>query len=279
VEQGFERSEGTAKYADRAAHAILFPQGRDLPSLLAEALGEDLAPRATDRHLTFATTWFRLRGYGTGAALTYLLSLYDARGWRASIERGGKLDILLEDRVGRVPPARAAQLVTTARSRFGYDARRRELATLIRAQEAHEIKSVAEFLALAPFRMILELKIPVVNGRSAATTGLNAMGMTPLTQSQIGIQNAILYTLTMPGVSLTVRERPLLFGGDDLGAEMDRSTALLPTAPAINGRVLAPGEYRLDRLAVSGEGYDLTIEEPVLVTVTNSEIRVRAIRQ
>jgi hypothetical protein len=277
VEEGFERSEGTAKYVDRVAHAVLLEHSPALPSLLMENFDQDLTSDQSGFNGAFATTWFRSRSYGTGAALCYLLSLYDPQNWRSKIEQGAKLDVLLESFVGKTPATEAALLASQARAKFGYEARRRQLAPIIRAQEATEIKSVAEFMALAPFRMVLELKVPVVNGKRAAATGLKARGLVQLSPSEMAVPQAISYSLTMPGVLLAVRERPILLGGDDLDPDLDRSTVLLAAAPRIGGRVLTPGQYHLDTLIVSAEGYDLKIDGPVVVVVTRNEVRVRRV--
>lgn len=253
VERGFEKSEGTALYIERLAQARLGAGGDPaLAALLKERLEFKFNPNTP-----FVTQWFRQRGYGTGAALTYLISRYGPENWRASIEAGANLDELLEKAIGKTGPD-ASRLAAEARERFGYEARRRALEPGIRAAEKSEIKSVEEFLALAPYRLVLDAS--AFDGR--IESGFSAQNMTPLTPTTMALALAGLFSATAPGLSLTARERPVLMEGAE-----KRYTLLLQAPVEVSGPSLAPGEHRLERLAIDAGGVALEIERPVLVTV------------
>ena len=142
-EQGFERTEGVARYVDRIATHLIFREA-SVEALLVELLRKSLVTESGQ----FAHVWFRERSYSTGAALTYLLSRLDPEGWRLAIQGGGVLTDLIEQKVGPAPdPARAAE---AARRRFGYSALLTELETPLREAERNEIKTADDFRALEP---------------------------------------------------------------------------------------------------------------------------------
>lgn len=261
VEQGFERSEGTASFAEKASLvAVSGGDENDLKPLLIEQLSTRLPPDSA-----YTSTWFRGRSYGTGAALTYLISQHDAGAWRAKIESGAKLDALLESLVGVVPARRAAGLAKAARTRFGYEARRRELEPIIRVAEKAELKSVAEFLALDAYQVVFE---PGAAG-AGANPGFSARNMTSLGSTTTALPRAMVFNVAGPTFSLTARDRPVLL-------ELRRYTVLLPGPPETGGvGTLSPGEHRLEKLRISATGYELKVDTPVTVQVEPHRMVVR----
>jgi hypothetical protein len=265
VEQGFERSEGTAKYVDRVAHAHLFDGGAAaVPELIVKQLEQNLMRGSG----AFGTVWFRGRGYSTGAALSYLLSLYNPL-WRQKVEKGAALDALLKDAVGM--PAEAAALAQSARETFGYEARRRRLEAPIREAEKKEIKSVDEFLALGAYAVTLDIENPK-DGPSALQRGFSAANMTDLSSTVVALPTAFTYSLTDLRTALTVKERPVLQKTKATGAE---TTVLLPSPPEAEGLGdFSIGKHRLERLKLSAPGYELTLDRPVVVTVGPSSMHI-----
>jgi hypothetical protein len=257
VEQGYERSEGTAKYVDRVAHAHLFGGGAAaVPELIVKELEQNLM-----RGGAFGNVWFGGRAYSTGAALSYLLSLYDPL-WRRKVEQGAYLDELLKDAVGM--PAEAGALARSARETFGYEARRGRLEAPIREAEKKEIKSVDEFLALGAYAVTLDIENPK-DGPSALKRGFSARNMTDLSPTVLALPTAFTYHLTAPRAALVVKERPVLMETKATRAE---TTVLLPSPPEAEGLgELSVGEHRLERLKLSGPGYELKVDRPVVVTV------------
>jgi hypothetical protein len=258
VEQDFERSEGTAKYVDRVAHAYLFDGGAAaVPELIVKELEHNLMRSSG----AFGTVWFRGRAYSTGAALSYLLSLYNPL-WRQEIEQGAALDELLKDAVGI--PAEAAALAQSARETFGYEARRRRLEAPIREAEKKEIKSVDEFLALGAYAVTLNIENPK-DGPSTLQRGFSARNMADLSPTVLALPTAFTYSLTGPRAALAVKERPVL---QETKATRAETTVLLPSPPEAEGLgELSVGEHRLERLKLSAPGYELTLDRPVVVTI------------
>lgn len=263
AEQGFERSEGTASYAEKAGLVAL--SGGDeaeLQRLLVEQLSEDL----TLGRGAYTTTWFRGRSYGTGATLTYLIGQYDREAWRAKIEGGAKLDHLLESLVGAVPARSAARMAQTARKRFGYEAKHRALEPIIRSAEKTEIKSIPEFLRLDDYQVVFE---PGAAG-AALRPGFRAVNMVDLDSTTLALPRAIMFNVANEDFTLTVRDRPVLLEAQT------RFTVLLPAVPKIAGSGVLPlGEHRFENLRMSGDGFDLQADTPVTVRVEPHRMVVR----
>ena len=266
VEKGYEREEGTAKYVDRVAHAHLFGGGAAaVPELIVKELERNLMQGSG----AFGTVWFRGRGYSTGAALSYLLSLYDPL-WRQKIEQGAYLDDLLKDAVRM--PAKAAALAQSARETFGYEARRRRLEAPIREAEKKEIKSVDEFLALGGYAVTLDIENPK-DGPSALKRGFSARNMANLSPTVVALPTAFTYSLTGLRAALAVKERPVL---QETKATRAETTVLLPSPPEAEGLgELSVGEHRLERLKLSASGYELSLDRPVVVTVGPRSMHIK----
>ncbi|HEX8579899.1 MAG TPA: hypothetical protein VF655_09940 [Allosphingosinicella sp.] len=265
VEQGFERSEGTAKYVDRVAHAYLFDTGAAaVPELIVKELELDLMRSSG----AFGTVWFRRRAYSTGAALSYLLSLYNPL-WRQKVEQGANLDELLKDAVGMT--AESGALAQSARETFGYEARRRRLEMPIREAEKKEVKSVDEFLALGAYAVTLDIANPE-DGPSALRRGFSSINMTDLSPTAVALPTAFTYSLTGPRAALAVKERPVL---QETKASRAETTVLLASPPEAEGGGQLPiGEHRFERLKLSAPGYELTLDTPVVVTVGPKSMRI-----
>jgi hypothetical protein len=273
VEQGFERSEGTAKYVDRVAEAILFGKGdADVQPLLRAELtkAETESSPLANSSAPYATRWFRGRGYSTGAALSYFLSLYDPA-WRLKIEQGAKLDELLEGHVER--PRNPAALARRARKRFGYDEAVKTLGPAIREGEKSEIKSVEEFMALGSYAVGLQIDNPAVEQKPRFQVGFSGMNMALLKPNVTALPTAFVFNMSGPSLNLTVRQKPVLMNGE---TKPETTTAILKSAPRVEGRgELPPGEHRFDRLKVNGEGYELSLDRPAVVTVTPTSMHIR----
>jgi hypothetical protein len=260
VEGGYERIEGTATYVERTAWAMIAGEPGRLRPLLVAELQKPLALKTG----AFATHWFRGRGYGTGAAVTYLLSRMGAGDWRSKLEGGATPDEILESLVKKPDPRRAAALAKKARASVDQEAIRRELEPVIRAGEKAEIKSVQEFLATAPYLVVLEAK-----AAGTATKGFSASGMTELAQGTLALPKVTMFNYSAPAVSLSARNLPILLEGD-------RVTLLAPSAPRIAELISpAPGEHRLNSATIRSDGIELKIDRPVLVTITGNSTTIR----
>jgi hypothetical protein len=256
VERNLERIEGTARYVDRVALAML-GAGR-LETLLVTELHRPLASEPGG----FATNWFRMRSYGTGAAIAYLISRLDKGDWRGRIEAGAMPDALLESLVQKPAPGAAAALARGAKASFGYDAILRDLGPAIEAGEKAGIKSVEAFLAGAPYRLVLDATTQVGNADWHSE-------MAQLGPQILALPHAKTFSYSAPSVALATTNLSVLMEGE-------RYTVLLPSPPRIAGlSASAFGEHRLNALALHGDGVDLKIDRLVVVTISESEIVVR----
>jgi len=262
-ERAFERNEGTAEYAARMA-LVAMGEFADAKAALVSRLDADLS--AAEQAFVF--TWFRERSYGTGAALSYFLSLYDPAHWQARIAAGETPDAMLANLVGaEADPQRAAQ----ARERFGFERTLGEIGPAIRAAERFDVKDKDAFLRLAPFAVTLDYPGPIVNGKHAEVAVAlmaESPGVIELTKDATAVSNATMANIESAPVRLAVDKRPFL-------SEANRYfTALLPGAPKVNDRRLPPGEHRFERLRIEQDGYRLTIEAPVVVVVSQRDMRI-----
>jgi hypothetical protein len=146
VERQLERIEGTAKYIDCVGRSMIEGGPERLKTLLAGELRRPLAGQRGG----FQMNWFRLRSYGTGAALTYLVSRLDRGDWRARIESGASPVVLLEALVRGSAPRAGPALAEGAKASFGYGAIAQELEPAIRAEEKGEVKAPTRFLPRRP---------------------------------------------------------------------------------------------------------------------------------
>lgn len=261
VEQGLELVEGTAQYVDQAGLALLNGRPEGLKRLLAANLQRPLASETG----AFVTQWFRSRSYATGAAIAYFISRLGPKDWRSRLEGGTMPDQLLESLVGKPEPGTAPALAREARDSMGYPAILRELEPVISAGEKAEIKSVEEFLAGAPYRVILEAEKA---GRGNA--GFSASRMVQLGPATTALPEAHSFDYSAPSVTLTSRNRPVLIEA------RERYTVVAPSAPEIVGlRAGTPGEHRLSSVVVRSAEIELRVDRPVVVSISESSVTVR----
>jgi hypothetical protein len=87
------------------------------------------------------------------------------------------------------------------------------------------------------------------------------------------LPTAFVFNMSGPSLNLTVRQKPVLMNGE---TKPETTTAILKSAPRVEGRgELPPGEHRFDRLKVNGEGYELSLDRPAVVTVTPTSMHIR----
>ncbi len=270
TERGLERTEGTAEFAQIMGQEAVFGGGEAaIKAMLIEALRSQLASHQGQ----YMTVWFRNRSYSVGAAMTYLLDRLGTKNWRSRVQAGAALDTLLAERVEFDQVKDTAALADAARLHFGYEERLARLRPSIAAAEKAEIKSVDEFYALAPYRVIFELEGPIVNGGGAPKMGFSTRVMAHISPQQLALPSPELVNVTHSAMTLTARNRPFL---SDTSAKNQRYTTLLPSAPAVNGKTaLAPGEHVLERADLRAEGFELRIDAPVTIHVDEGQMIVR----
>jgi hypothetical protein len=262
VERGLERVEGTAHYVDLAGLALLNGRPEGVRPLLADRLQKPIA----SENGAFVTQWFRSRSYATGAAITYFISLLDPGDWRFKIQGESMPDQLLESLVGLPAPGAAPALVREARASMGYGAILRELEPAIRAGEKTELKSVEEFLAGAPYRVILEAEKAGTDG----SAGFSANRMVQLGPATMALPEATTFNYSAPSITLTSRNLPVLM------EPRERYTVVAPSRPEIVGLgSTAPGEHRLGSILIRSAGLELRVDRPVVVSISETSVTVR----
>lgn len=261
VEQGLELVEGTAHYVDLAGLALMTGRAEGLKSLLVDKLQKPIASETG----AFVTQWFRSRSYATGGAITYFISQLDRGDWRAKLQGGAMPDQLLESLVGKPAPGAAPALARKARASAGYTAILRELEPVIRAGEKAELKSVEEFLAGAPYRVILEAE-----KAGEGSAGFSAKRMVQLGLATIALPEASTFNYSAPSVTLTSHGLPVLM------EERERYTVVAPSTPEIVGlSATAPGEHRLGSIVIRSAGIELRVDRPVVVSISATSVTVR----
>jgi hypothetical protein len=261
VERGLELVEGTAHYVDLVGVALVGGGPEGMKPLLTARLQKPLASEAG----AFVTHWFRGRSYGTGAAITYFISQLDPGDWRSKLEAGTMPDQLLESLVGKPAPGTAPALARKARAAIGYAAILRELEPVIRAGEKAEIKSVEEFLAGAPYRLVLEAENA---GKGGA--GFSANHMVQLGRSTIALPEAKMFNYSAPSVTLSSHGLPVLM------EQSERYTIVAPSAPEIVGLgASALGEHRLASVLIRSDKIELRVDRAVVISITETSMTVR----
>ncbi len=262
AERGFERSEGTAEFAERSALTII-AGGDDamLIELLTEGLQEDLLREGG----IFNSVFIRGKSYHNGAALAYLISQYDDGNWQKKIERGVNLDEHLESLIAPIKAANRNDLIAAAHKQYDYDGLYQKFQPIIAERAKQEIKSVDEFFALEPYRVAIDLT--AAEGKTSA--GFSAIGMFKLGKNLTAITNASIFNAAGDGYSLTSKNHPILFGNK-------KYIILVPERPKIIGHdEYADGEYRLDGLAISDQGVDIKLTQPVTVLIEANVMTIK----
>ncbi|MDP8914420.1 MAG: hypothetical protein M3N39_12710, partial [Pseudomonadota bacterium] len=222
TERGLERTEGTAQFAQILGQEAVFGGGEAaIKAMLIEALRSPLAFHQGQ----YMTIWFRNRSYSVGAAMSYLLDSLGTRNWRSRVQAGAALDTLLAERVGFDRVKHPATLAEAARLHFGYEERLARLRPGIAAAEKAEIKSVDEFYALAPYRVVFEPGDPIAKGGRAPALGFSTEVMAHLSTDQLALPRPQLVNVSGSAMTLTVRNRPFL---SDSSAKNRRNGRIRP---------------------------------------------------
>ncbi len=253
AERGFERSEGTAEFAERSALSII--SGGD-DTMLQESLIEGLQEDLLREGGIFNSIFIRSKSYHNGAALAYLISQYDDGDWQQKIEQGTNLDVHLESLIAPIKAANRNDLIKAAYAQYDYDKLYQKFQPIIAERAKQEIKTPEEFFALRPYRVAIDLT--ATKGKSSA--GFSAISMFELGQDLTAITNASIFNTAGDGYSITSKNQPILFG-------YKKYTILMSEQPKIIGHdKYADGEYRLGGLEISDQGVDIKLMHPVLVT-------------
>ncbi len=254
AEQVYERSEGTAEFAERSALTII--SGGDdamLRELLIEGLQEDLLREGS----IFNSIFIRSKSYHNGAALAYLISQYDDGDWQQKVEQGTNLDTHLESLIAPIKAVNRNDLIAAAHAQYDYDSLYQKFQPIIAKRAKQEIKTPKEFFALRPYRVAIDLT--ATKGKTSA--GFSASGMFELGQDLTAITNASIFNSAGDGYSIASKNQPILLGNK-------KYTILMSEQPKIiDHDEYTDGEYRLDGLKISDQGVDIQLTQLVSVVI------------
>ena len=267
VERRLERSEGSAHLVGLQAGLFAVPAGRgDLENALLPFLTRSLESHPGGP----AERLIRWRVYGTGAAIGLLLDRLRID-WRARLQDGATFEALLREAV-RFDPEMAAELAAIALERYPPN---RVPEGTPGAQVNPDVRSVEEFYALAPTRLIVELDVPLADGGSGLNVHFTG-GFSQLSPNQLVIPEPEPMIVQVPGASLVVRGRPVLQDASRLAAGRLRLVVALPALPDLGappGPAGAP--YRLPLLDIRSNGVGLRITDPVWIRPGPDELLIR----
>lgn len=272
IEADRDWSEGTAFYVGLQASALVHRKAEDA---VRDRLVAELRQNLMARPGGFLSNWFRWRAYGVGGAEAWLLDALGAD-WRGSVESGERLDVLLEREVGRAAP------------RFGDNARRRynlpglrQAVIAAMAAAPPVVSTRAEFLALAPRRLVLELDIPVLRA-GGMDTSFQSDGMTPVGEGALALPEAVYFVASGEGVRLkterlsVLHEMPVAVTAGGIGRF--RYTVLLDDFSGLEAvTALPPDRRRLDSLRLRADGLELDVTGPVTIEVADDQILLRPV--
>ena len=130
----------------------------------------------------------------------------------------------------------------------------------------------ADFAALAPYRLVIEIDANVKTGWSFSTAAGRVSGNHQPSPGVLLLPLADRFTANGTGLSLTVTRRPVRL---DLSSKPRTITILLPEAPRLNGeRVVAGLDSTLTGLRIEGIGVTVTMTDSVRVTLELPQLRV-----
>lgn len=245
AEDSFEWLEGTARYAEVRAMAVLDPNGPDPAERIRDGLAEPLVKRG----VSLMQSLFRLRAYYVGAAQALLLDLLEAPDWRRQVEQGAPLANLLEARLDQTGPRIAAPPVPSPES---VQAIRQTLA-------AHpaDPEDAAAFLATHPHWLEVVVDVPVSRSKDLKVS--YSASVVPLPDGDLAMARTRYILIELDDVRLEVRNRAALVSLRQV--EGDRSLSRVIIA-------VTPDEWRALSTVARGINLEtLTLELPGTVVV------------
>lgn len=247
VDRMLERLEGIAHLVGfQTAAAALGREPERVHAAIVATLEADLAEHAVDP----ANRYYRWRAYGTGAAIGLQLDRL-GMSWRTQAAAGTPLDSLLL-RAARIAPS--PSLVTAAREQFGYD-------DLLRATEhiapAAGADPIAEFLALEPHRLVIEIVADTAFAPSISFDPGTAGFETPAPSLTL-LPRSPRASMTGAGFDLSLTHRPVMIDGRN--APIMRLVVLLPAAAQVNDAAATTVAGPLEgTLRITGRGTELVM--------------------
>ncbi len=273
-ERYFERLEGTAQYVGfKAAAIVLTGEDGSVATQLATGLRRNLFANAKG---SYSGNWFRTRAYDVGGAIALLLDQLGPSDWKARVQSGEPLDILLEKALGITDNNERTRLGRTAQATYGAGQILLEMKAAL-AAAPKTLESPADFMRLGSRHLVLSISIPrsrLADGQEfSSTKQMIAVGRAAM--AFLDVNN---FQVEQPGIKLALKgysvmsERAPSKPGEALLTTYTISLSPQVKLPTLDA--LAPGTHSLDSLNVSTEGLTLHVDRPTTVTVTKDRIAV-----
>lgn len=271
-ERYLERSEGTAQYVGLTASAIVL--GGDAGSVadkLAAGLRRSLFANSKG---SYSGNWFRARAYDVGGAIAMLLDRFGSSDWKARIQGGEPLDVVLESSLSAIDGPERERLA--AATRTSYNAK--QISIDVRAALAaapKTLESTADFMRLGSRYLVLSVSTPFsrrAEGREFSST----KQMIAVGRSAMAFLEVDDFRMERPGIKLGVQGHSIMT--ERMPTKLGEPITKIYTV-ALDTKVKLPkldqlsrGTHMLSTVDLSVTGLTVNIERPITVTVTKDRI-------
>lgn len=222
-----EWTEGTAEYAALRATVVIEPEGPSVPERLRKELEKPLLEPGG----SYVGDMFRARAYPVGASLAWLVDDLGVWNWRARVQRGEPLVVLLAEGAGDSPTPPPEPVDETLREEI-----RRQMT--LPPDAVAEPVDAADFLSREPDWLVVRFEGPA---RRAMPMELSfgARSMTPLPGGVIALQQVTEVVAEFDGARIETHARPVMIT-DAVGPTMVVATVLhIALQPGERERIVA----------------------------------------
>lgn len=270
-ERYFERWEGTAQYVGLTASAVVL--GGDAGSVagkLAEGLRRSLFANPEG---SYSGNWFRTRAYDVGGAIAMLLDR-SGSDWKARIEGGEPLDVVLESTLGVIDGTERERLAAATRTRYGAKQISIDVTAAL-AAAPKTLESTADFMRLGSRYLVLSVSIPrsrLADGREFSST----KQMIAVSRSATAFLDVADFRMERSGIELGVQNHSIMT--ERMPAKAGEPiTKIYTIALGENEKLpkldqLSHGTHMLSTVNLSVAGLTVNIERPITVTVAKDRI-------
>ncbi len=271
-ERYFERSEGTAQYVGFTASALVLDgDAGSVADKLAEGLRRSLFANSKG---SYSGNWFRTRAYDVGGAIALLLDQLGSPDWKARVEGGEPLDVVLENTLGAIGAIERERLATATRVRYGSQQVLIDMTAAL-AAAPKTLESTTDFMRLGSRYLIISISVPfdkLADGREFSST----KQMIPVGKSATAFLDVVDFQIKRPGINVRLQGRSIMT--ERMPAKPREPVTKIYTV-ALDGKLKLPkldqlslGTHILSTVDLSVAGLIVDIERPVIVTVAKDRI-------
>lgn len=271
-ERYLERYEGSAQYVGLTAAAIVL--GKDSDSVAGELERGLRRSLFANEQGSYSGNWFRTRAYDVGGAIALLLDRLGAVDWKARVQSGDPLDLVLESSLASIDRTERDRLVATTRARYAADKIFRDVKAALAAMPK-TIESKADFMNLTSRYLVLSISIPVKRlseGRQFSST----KAMIPVGRSTTALLDINDFQLERPGISVRLQRRSVMT--EFITSKPPQPVIQIYTIALKPNEILSGLDYlpegvnSLKSVALSASGLTVNVDMPVKATVAGDRI-------